>query len=212
MLTEIVGSGGGFYSHHRCGHRTGPKRGFRWVFWSLRLGRGSGGGGESSSGGRVALGYHTLGFPSGAIWTVDHVVFSNSPLDGLLGDNDHTTANQVFVFRKRQNALAEQKLQLGKIRSSLVFNDFLHAEPRKTPHQWKKEETDYDLDTSIGGAQDEYEGNKDAARALLRLKQKLDGYEEGEMRCVHGQVQQLIQDAIDPERLCQMFPGWEAWM
>ncbi|KAE8724803.1 hypothetical protein F3Y22_tig00009942pilonHSYRG00304 [Hibiscus syriacus] len=43
---------------------------FRWVFWSLRLGRGSGGGGESSGGGRVALGYHTLGFISGAIWTV----------------------------------------------------------------------------------------------------------------------------------------------
>lgn len=33
-----------------------------------------------------------------------------------------------------------------------------------------------------------YEGNKDAARALLRVKQKLDGYEEGEMRSVHGQV------------------------
>lgn len=38
------------------------------------------------------------------------------------------------------------------------------------------------------GAQDEYEGNKDAARALMRVKQKLDGYEEGEMRSVHGQV------------------------
>lgn len=36
--------------------------------------------------------------------------------------------------------------------------------------------------------EEEYEGNKDAARALLRVKQKLDGYEEGEMRSVHGQV------------------------
>lgn len=26
------------------------------------------------------------------------------------------------------------------------------------------------------------------------------------------QVQQLIQDAIDPERLCLMFPGWGAWL
>lgn len=26
------------------------------------------------------------------------------------------------------------------------------------------------------------------------------------------QVQQLIQDAIDPERLCQLFPGWGAWL
>ncbi|XVF54114.1 hypothetical protein PTKIN_Ptkin05aG0154900 [Pterospermum kingtungense] len=76
----------------------------------------------------------------------------------------------------------------------------------------RQKETDDDLDTSLEGSQDEYEGNKDAARALMRAKQKLDGYEEGEMRSVHGQVQQLIQDAIDPERLCQMFPGWGAWM
>lgn len=26
------------------------------------------------------------------------------------------------------------------------------------------------------------------------------------------QVQQLIQDAIDPDRLCRMFPGWGAWL
>lgn len=32
------------------------------------------------------------------------------------------------------------------------------------------------------------EGNKDAARALLRVKQKLDGYEGGEMRSLQGQV------------------------
>ncbi|XP_022767135.1 serine/threonine-protein kinase ATM isoform X5 [Durio zibethinus] len=76
----------------------------------------------------------------------------------------------------------------------------------------RQKETDYDLESSLEGFQDEYEGNKDAARALMRVKQKLDGYEEGEMRSVHGQVQQLIQDAIDPERLCQMFPGWGAWM
>lgn len=54
--------------------------------------------------------------------------------------------------------------------------------------------------------------NKDAARALMRVKQKLDGYEGGDMRSIQGQVQQLIQDAQDSERLCQMFPGWAAWL
>lgn len=75
-----------------------------------------------------------------------------------------------------------------------------------------QKETDDDLETSLEDSQEEYEGNKDAARALMRVKQKLDGYEEGEMRSVHGQVQQLIQDAIDPDRLSQMFPGWGAWL
>lgn len=76
----------------------------------------------------------------------------------------------------------------------------------------RQKETDDDLEASLEDSENEYEGNKDAARALLRVKQKLDGYEEGEMRSVHGQVQQLIQDAIDPDRLCQMFPGWAAWL
>ncbi|XP_071734165.1 serine/threonine-protein kinase ATM [Rutidosis leptorrhynchoides] len=76
----------------------------------------------------------------------------------------------------------------------------------------RQKETDDDLETSLEDSEDEYEGNKDAARALLRVRQKLDGYEEGEMRSVHGQVQQLIQDAIDPDRLCQMFPGWASWL
>ncbi|KAF5817319.1 putative non-specific serine/threonine protein kinase [Helianthus annuus] len=76
----------------------------------------------------------------------------------------------------------------------------------------RQKETDDDLETSLEDSENEYEGNKDAARALLRVKQKLDGYEEGEMRSVHGQVQQLIQDAIDPDRLCHMFPGWASWL
>ncbi|WVZ71912.1 hypothetical protein U9M48_020441, partial [Paspalum notatum var. saurae] len=68
------------------------------------------------------------------------------------------------------------------------------------------EETD-DTDSCLDDSQETYEGNKDAARAILRVKQKLDGYEDGEMRSVQGQVQQLIQDAVDVDRLCQMFPG-----
>lgn len=77
----------------------------------------------------------------------------------------------------------------------------------------RQKETEDDLETSLEGSQqDDYEGNKDAARALMRVKQKLDGYEEGEMRSVRGQVQQLIHDAIDPDRLCHMFPGWGAWL
>ncbi|CAO2819072.1 unnamed protein product [Amaranthus hypochondriacus] len=76
----------------------------------------------------------------------------------------------------------------------------------------RQKETEDDLETSLEDSQNDNEGNKDAARALMRVKQKLDGYEDGEMRSVHGQVQQLIQDAIDPERLCHMFPGWGAWL
>jgi len=75
----------------------------------------------------------------------------------------------------------------------------------------RQKETD-DTDSCLDDSQEAYDGNKDAARAILRVKQKLDGYEDGEMRSVQGQVQQLIQDAVDVDRLCQMFPGWGPWL
>ncbi|KAG0493501.1 hypothetical protein HPP92_004495 [Vanilla planifolia] len=76
----------------------------------------------------------------------------------------------------------------------------------------RQKETNYDSDSSLESSEETCEGNRDAARAILRVKQKLDGYEDGEMRSVAGQVQQLIQDAIDTDRLSQMFPGWGAWL
>jgi ataxia telangiectasia mutated family protein len=55
-------------------------------------------------------------------------------------------------------------------------------------------------------------GNKDAERALQRLKAKLQGLEYGDALSVEGQVNQLIVEAEDSSRLCQMFPGWAPWL
>jgi len=54
--------------------------------------------------------------------------------------------------------------------------------------------------------------NKDAERAILRVKQKLHGIEYGESLSIQGQVNQLINEATDPERLCKLFPGWAPWV
>ena len=35
---------------------------------------------------------------------------------------------------------------------------------------------------------------------------------EGEARSVEGQVQQLLLDAQDPDKLCRMYVGWAAWL
>ncbi|KAJ7559328.1 hypothetical protein O6H91_04G079500 [Diphasiastrum complanatum] len=78
--------------------------------------------------------------------------------------------------------------------------------------QQETDDLDDDESSEANGSPENVEGNKDATRALLRVKQKLDGYEQGEMRSLQGQVQQLIQDAQDPEHLAQMFPGWGAWL
>jgi ataxia telangiectasia mutated family protein len=54
--------------------------------------------------------------------------------------------------------------------------------------------------------------NQDAERILLRLNEKLQGYEEGEMLSVKGQVNKLIAQAMDPQLLSRMFHGWAAWL
>ncbi|KAJ0400209.1 hypothetical protein P43SY_009526 [Pythium insidiosum] len=61
---------------------------------------------------------------------------------------------------------------------------------------------------SAGGSNDA------AARALIRVKQKLEGYEDpnGNALSIEGQVKQLISVAQDPHNLCALFPGWAPWL
>ena len=53
-----------------------------------------------------------------------------------------------------------------------------------------------------------------AARALMRIRQKLNGYEDahGDALSVEGQVKLLVTQAQDPDNLCRLFYGWSAWL
>eukprot|EP00878_Enallax_costatus_P029422 GHUV01031903.1.p1 GENE.GHUV01031903.1~~GHUV01031903.1.p1 ORF type:complete len:172 (+),score=38.04 GHUV01031903.1:1219-1734(+) len=57
-------------------------------------------------------------------------------------------------------------------------------------------------------------GNADAERAVLRVKQKLEGQdvEGGAALSVAAQVGVLLAAAQDPNNLCRMFLGWAAFM
>lgn len=52
----------------------------------------------------------------------------------------------------------------------------------------------------------------EADRALLRVKEKLLGTEEGSQLSERGQVQYLIQQATSVEALSQMYPGWSPFI
>ena len=57
--------------------------------------------------------------------------------------------------------------------------------------------------------------NEAASRAIAKINEKLQGYEEGtlgERQSVEGQVQLLINSARDPDNLCALYPGWSPWM
>jgi ataxia telangiectasia mutated family protein len=54
--------------------------------------------------------------------------------------------------------------------------------------------------------------NKEADRALLRVREKLLGLEEGTLLSERGQVSYLVLSATNEELLAQMYHGWQPWM
>uniref|UniRef100_A0A8C5AWJ5 non-specific serine/threonine protein kinase n=1 Tax=Gadus morhua TaxID=8049 RepID=A0A8C5AWJ5_GADMO len=69
-----------------------------------------------------------------------------------------------------------------------------------------------DMDHHAKGSSDSQSFNKVAERVLLRLQDKLKGVEEGAVLSVGGQVNLLIQQAMDPSNLSRLFSGWQAWV
>ncbi|KAG8452945.1 hypothetical protein GDO86_004664 [Hymenochirus boettgeri] len=83
------------------------------------------------------------------------------------------------------------------------------------------QQDEVDLGSTLGGddpectrniSSDSQSFNKVAERVLLRLQEKLKGVEEGMVLNVGGQVNHLIQQAMDPKNLSRLFPGWKAWI
>lgn len=67
---------------------------------------------------------------------------------------------------------------------------------------------------AVGDEGDSGSNNDAATRALIRVKQKLDGYEDpnGSALSIEGQVKQLISAAQNPHNLSKLFPGWAPWL
>lgn len=54
--------------------------------------------------------------------------------------------------------------------------------------------------------------NAMAERALSRVALKLQGLDKGVVTSVEGQVNGLIQQAMDPSRMSRMFYGWQPFV
>jgi len=70
------------------------------------------------------------------------------------------------------------------------------------------------LDDSLDTSGNETK-NDAANRAILKISEKLQGYEEGtrgEKQSIQGQVQLLINSARDPDNLCRLYEGWAPWL
>uniref|UniRef100_A0A8C6Z7X0 non-specific serine/threonine protein kinase n=1 Tax=Nothoprocta perdicaria TaxID=30464 RepID=A0A8C6Z7X0_NOTPE len=92
--------------------------------------------------------------------------------------------------------------------------------PLKALYLQQRTEDEADMSSTLGTdpqecnrkASDTQSFNKVAERVLMRLQEKLKGVEEGTVLSVGGQVNLLIQQAMDPKNLSQLFPGWKPWV
>uniref|UniRef100_A0A670HWK5 non-specific serine/threonine protein kinase n=1 Tax=Podarcis muralis TaxID=64176 RepID=A0A670HWK5_PODMU len=92
--------------------------------------------------------------------------------------------------------------------------------PLKALYLQQRPEDETDINSSLNAADrgcskkanDNQTFNKVAERVLMRLQEKLKGVEEGTVLSVGGQVNLLIQQAMDPKNLSRLFPGWKAWV
>ncbi|XP_066254507.1 serine-protein kinase ATM isoform X2 [Euwallacea similis] len=76
----------------------------------------------------------------------------------------------------------------------------------------KKRQTEDDSYGPVADDVDEENKNISAQRALLRLRGKLQGTEEGKPSSVEQQVGTLIQQAMEPMNLCRLFHGWQPYL
>uniref|UniRef100_A0A8C3QT69 non-specific serine/threonine protein kinase n=1 Tax=Cyanoderma ruficeps TaxID=181631 RepID=A0A8C3QT69_9PASS len=92
--------------------------------------------------------------------------------------------------------------------------------PLKALYLQQRPEDEADMSSTLGTdpqepkrkASDDQSFNKVAERVLMRLQEKLKGVEEGTVLSVGGQVNLLIQQAMDPKNLSRLYPGWKPWV
>ena len=71
------------------------------------------------------------------------------------------------------------------------------------------------LDTLDKWSQSTSNNDNDAAdRAMTKVHDKLKGYEDGTtgVHSVAGQIKFLINEARDPNNLCNLYVGWSSWI
>lgn len=72
-----------------------------------------------------------------------------------------------------------------------------------------------DTRTALVSSSSDENRNDAADRAIAKIHEKLEGYEDGtsgEHKTVPGQVKLLINEARDPGNLSVMYFGWAPWM
>lgn len=131
-------------------------------------------------------------------------------ITGTDGVFTRTAESTMYLLKSNTNALSTI---LSAMASDPLYKWSLS--PLKTRNRRisieNRKRREVDFDDSL----DSKEKNKAAARAISKVQEKLQGYEDGtagEQQSVEGQVQLLINSARDHGNLSSMYPGWQPWV
>ncbi|PFH38152.1 hypothetical protein BESB_004930 [Besnoitia besnoiti] len=115
--------------------------------------------------------------------------------------------------RSREEAvlLSSHGASVARCGNEAERQDREDADGREEESKLKPEERDTPIVEDI---LTKAEGNLNAKRAVLTVRRKLDGYEEGEIAqlSVTAHVARLLNAAQDRTALAQMFVGWAPWV
>jgi serine-protein kinase ATM len=105
---------------------------------------------------------------------------------------------------------------------SAIANDPLYSwtiNPVKAQNRLNRGEEEEFSESDRGVEHQQHAGgvdrNEAASRAIARVQEKLQGYEDGtsgEQQSIEGQIQLLVNSARDRDNLCEMFVGWAPWI
>ena len=137
-------------------------------------------------------------------------------VDGL-GPTEHegifTSAAESTLSILRKNA--DSLLTI----LSAVVNDPLYkwsVSPMQARRRQRIASAEGEAVGKTGHGDDDLEDRNEAANhAIRRVREKLNGYEDGtsgEQQTIEGQVRFLVRAARDPDDLSHMYPGWAPWM
>jgi ataxia telangiectasia mutated family protein len=139
-----------------------------------------------------------------------NVVDGMGPL-GTEGVFTHAAEATLEVLRENSNALQT-------ILSAILFDPLYSWSLSPIKARTLQEEVD-EVDAvnwQQNGADDSrVDRNEAASRAIAKVHEKLQGYEDGtsgERQSVEGQIQLLVNSARDRDNLCELFQGWAPWI
>jgi len=131
-------------------------------------------------------------------------------------DGPFSRAAEATTLVLRENASSLLTILSAVVSDPLYKWSVSPLKARERQRNYEDTDNNVTIDGEMSEDHAEIENSNDeGSRAISKIHQKLQGYEDGtsgESMSVEGQVQFLINEARDPDNLCVLFAGWSPWL